>query len=70
MKKRHTGNLKLEEGNQQSLNQAEEKFIRAYAAKSAKAYNSFLSRQSRLNYAGFLPATDSKEREILLDSLS
>jgi hypothetical protein len=70
LKKRHTGNLKLEEGNPQSLNQAEEKFIRAYTAQGAKAYNSFLSPQSRLNYAGFLPATDAKEREVLLDSLS
>ena len=69
VKKRSAGNLKLEQENPQSLNQAEEKFIQAYTSQGAKAYDSFLSSQSRINYAGFLPATNSGERKILLDSL-
>src|SRR6266498_1970962 len=67
--KKSAGNLKLKEENPQSLNQAEENFIQAYASQGAKAYESFLSSQSRINYAGFLPATNSEERKILLDSL-
>ena len=33
------------------------------------AYNTFLSSQSRLNYSGFIPATNAAQRKALLDSL-
>jgi len=69
VKKRSAGNLRLKEENPQSLNQTEENFIQAYASQGAKAYESFLSSRSRINYAGFLPATNSEARKILLDSL-
>ena len=69
VKKSSAGKLTMDEQNPQSLNQAEEKFIQAYSSQGATAYNSFLSLQSRLNYTGFLPATDEKERNTLLDSL-
>ena len=56
-------------GSQPLCTDAEEKFIQAYTAQGAKAYNSFLSSQSRINYSGFLPATTAEERKVLLDSL-
>jgi len=60
---------KLKEDNPQSLKQAEEKFIEAYTTQGANAYSSFLSSQSRINYAGFLPATNAEERRVLFDLL-
>ncbi len=69
IKKLHAGKYKFKDDNTQSLKQAEERFIQAFAAQGVKAYNSFLSPQSRINYAGFLPATNAKERKALLDSL-
>ena len=56
-------------GNEQLSAEAETKFIEAYAAHGAEAYNTFLSSQSRINYSGFLPATNAAERKALLDSL-
>ena len=69
LKKRSAANLKSPKGNEQLCTEAEEKFIQAYAEKGAAAYNSFLSSQSRINYSGFLPATNAAERKALLDSL-
>jgi hypothetical protein len=69
MKKMHGKKLKFKDDDQQSLKQSEEKFIEAYTSEGIKAYHSFLSSQSRINYAGFLPATNAKERKTLLDSL-
>jgi hypothetical protein len=69
IKKVRAGTLNLKDDNPQSLKQEEEKFIQAYTAQGADAYNSFLSSQSRINYAGFLPATNAKERKTLLDLL-
>ena len=54
---------------QQSLKQAEEKFIQSYKTQGKKAYSSFLSSNSRLNYAGYLPALNAGERKALIDSL-
>ena len=54
---------------QQSLKKAEEKFIQSYKTQGKQAYSSFLSSNSRLNYAGFLPALNSVERKVLIDSL-
>src|SRR6476660_1702455 len=54
---------------QQSLKEAEEKFIQSYKAQGKRAYSSFLSSNSRLNYAGYLPALNSTERKALIDSL-
>jgi len=56
-------------GSQPLCTDAEEKFIQAYTAQGAKAYNCFLSSQSRINYRGFLPATTPGKRKMLLDSL-
>jgi hypothetical protein len=54
---------------QQSLKEAEEKFIQSYKTQGKQAYSSFLSSNSRLNYAGYLPALNSTERKALIDSL-
>src|SRR6185295_2271306 len=54
---------------QQALKEAEEKFIQSYKAQGKRAYSSFLSSNSRLNYAGYLPALNSTERKALIDSL-
>jgi hypothetical protein len=59
----------LEKAGQQSLQQAEEKFIQSYKTKGKQAYSSFLSSNSRLNYAGYLPALNSTQRKALIDSL-
>ena len=56
-------------GNEQLSAEAETKFIQAYAAQGVAAYNTFLSSQSRINYSGFLPATNAGDRKALLDSL-
>jgi hypothetical protein len=56
-------------GDEQLSAEAETKFIEAYAAQGATAYNTFLSSQSRINYSGFLPAINAAERKALLDSL-
>jgi hypothetical protein len=69
MKKIHGKKLKFKGDDQRSLKQSEEKFIQAYTNEGIKAYHSFLSFQSRINYAGFLPATNAKEKKALLDSL-
>ena len=53
----------------QSLKEVEEKFIKSYKASGKQAYSSFLSSNSRLNYAGYLPASNSAERKALVDSL-
>ena len=60
---------KLKNDFQQSLKEAEERFIQSYKAQGKQAYSSFLSSNSRLNYAGYLPALNSKERKALVDSL-
>jgi ketosteroid isomerase-like protein len=54
---------------QQSLKEAEEKFIQSYKTKGKHAYSSFLSSNSRLNYASYLPALTSSERKSVIDSL-
>lgn len=54
---------------QQSLKEAEEKFIQSYKAQGKEAYSSFLSSNSRLNYANYLPALTSADRKTLIDSL-
>ena len=69
LRKRRGGNVKLAKQDMALCTNAEEKFIQAYAAQGVKAYNSFLSSQSRINYSGFLPATTAEERKALLDSL-
>jgi uncharacterized protein DUF4440 len=56
-------------GNEQLPAEVETKFIQAYAAQGAPAYATFLSSQSRINYSGFLPATNAGEQKALLDSL-
>ena len=53
----------------QSLKETEEKFIQSYKVQGKQAYSSFLSSNSRLNYAGYLPALNSTERKALVDSL-
>ncbi len=60
---------KIKDGDLTSLKQVEEKFIRSYTTQGIKAYKSYLSTQSRINYAGFFPATTGKERKAILDSL-
>ena len=69
VKKIPRGKTKFKDGDRASLKEAEEKFIKAYTTQGIKAYNVFLSSQSRINYAGFLPAITAKERKELLDSL-
>jgi hypothetical protein len=69
IKKVNEEKLKIKDDNLQSLKGTEERFIQAYANQGAGAYHSFLSSQSRINYTGFLPATNAKERNALLDSL-
>ena len=59
----------LKKGDQQSLKEAEEEFIQSYKTQGKQAYSSFLSSNSRLNYAGYLPALNSTERKALVDSL-
>jgi hypothetical protein len=54
---------------QQSLKETEEKFIQSYKTQGKQAYSSFLSSNSRLNYAGYLPALNATERKALIDSL-
>jgi hypothetical protein len=56
-------------GNEQMIADAETKFIQAYTAQGAAAYNTFLSSESRINYSGFLPATNAADKKALLDSL-
>lgn len=56
-------------GNEQMTADAETKFIQAYASQGAAAYNTFLSSESRINYSGFLPATNAADKKALLDSL-
>jgi hypothetical protein len=60
---------KLKKDSQQSLKDAEEKFIQSYKTQGKQAYGTFLSSNSRLNYAGYLPALNSTERKALVDSL-
>ena len=50
LKKVNPGKGGLEEGGQESLKQAEEKFIQSYKTQGKQAYKSFLSSNSRLNY--------------------
>lgn len=69
LQKKSAANLKSGAGNQQLCTDAEQQFIQAYTAQGIVAYNSFLSSDSRINYAGFLPATDAQQRKALLDSL-
>jgi hypothetical protein len=59
----------LEKSGQQSLKQAEEKFIQSYKTQGKQAYSSFLSSNSRLNYSGYLPALNSTDRKAMIDSL-
>ena len=69
LKKNSAATSKLPKGTEQLSAEAEAKFIQAYAAQGAAAYNTFLSSQSRINYSGFLPATNAPEQKALLDSL-
>ncbi|HET9825126.1 MAG TPA: nuclear transport factor 2 family protein [Chitinophagaceae bacterium] len=69
LKKRHAGSLKSPKAIGQSCTDAEQKFIHEYAAQGVGAYASALSSQSRINYAGFRPATNAEQRKALLDSL-
>jgi ketosteroid isomerase-like protein len=69
LKKVTPGKDELKNGFQQSLKEAEEKFIQSYKAQGKRAYSFFLSSNSRLNYAGYLPALNSTERKALIDSL-
>jgi len=69
LKEVKTGKKKSGNISQQSLKDAEEKFIQSYHTQGKKAYSIFLSSNSRLNYAGFLPALNSAERKALIDSL-
>lgn len=69
LKKSHGNSVKSVRESRQLCTEAEEKFIQAYTSQGVKAYNSFLSVHSRINYTGFLPATNAKERKMLLDSL-
>ena len=54
---------------EQSIKEAEENFIQSYKAQGKKAYSLFLSSNSRLNHAGYLPALISTDRKALIDSL-
>ena len=69
LKKRNAASAKLPKANAQLAAEAEAKFIQAYTAQGVAAYNTFLSSQSRLNYSGFIPATNAAQRKALLDSL-
>lgn len=69
LKKVKPGKKELKKDSQQSLKEAEEKFIRSYKKQGKQAYSFFLSSNSRLNYAGYLPALNSTERKALVDSL-
>jgi hypothetical protein len=69
LKKVIPGKNELKQDGQQSLKEAEENFIQTYKAQGKKAYDLFLSSNSRLNYAGYLPASTSKDRNALIDSL-
>jgi ketosteroid isomerase-like protein len=69
LKKVAPAKKELRKNFQQSLKEAEEKFIQSYKTQGKQAYGSFLSSNSRLNYAGFLPALNSVERKVLIDSL-
>lgn len=59
----------FKKGDELSLQKAEENFIRLYKTHGKKAYSIFLSSNSRLNYAGFLPALSAAERKTVIDSL-
>ena len=69
LKKVHAAKNEKENGGENSLKQVEEEFIDTYKDHGKEAYAEFLSSQSRLNYKGFLPATDKPQRKALLDSL-
>jgi hypothetical protein len=69
LKKKFAENSKLPEGNEHCFAEAEANFIHAYSTQGSAAYNAFLSSESRVNYSGFLPATNATERKALLDSL-
>ena len=69
LKKMKQEKKESKKGFQQSLKEAEEKFIQSYKTQGKQAYSSFLSSNSRLNYAGYLPALNSTERKALIDSL-
>jgi ketosteroid isomerase-like protein len=69
LKKVKAEKKELKDDFQQSLKEAEEKFIQLYKAQGKQAYGSFLSSNSRLNYAGYLPALNSTQRRALIDSL-
>jgi len=69
LKKVQTASSNLKPGDQESLKEAEEEFIRSYLEHKLGAYDKFLSANSRLNYKGFLPAVDEPARKQLLDSL-
>jgi hypothetical protein len=68
-KQSHYESVKPQENAEQSLKDAEEKFIQSYKTQGKQAYSLFLSSNSRLNYAGYLPALNSTERKALVDSL-
>ena len=61
--------IEITGGKYSSMEHAEAEFIKAYASQGAIAYMTFLSSRSRINYAGFLPATNETDRKALLDSL-
>jgi hypothetical protein len=69
LKRKSAGTSNLSKGNEQLSAEAEAKFIQTYTTQGVAAYDIFLSSQSRINYSGFLPATNAAERKALLDSL-
>ncbi len=69
IKKVNTKKVKVKNNELETLKEAEQRFIKSYTDKGIKAYKDFLSSKSRLNYKGFLPAINSKERKPLLESL-
>jgi ketosteroid isomerase-like protein len=69
LKKVRPGKTVTKKDSQYSLKETEEKFIQAYKTQGKRAYSSFLSANSRLNYKGYLPALTSAERKALIDSL-
>lgn len=69
LKKLTPAKNQLKKDLQQSLKEVEENFIQSYKARGKEAYTLFLSSNSTLNYAGYLPAFTSTDRKALIDSL-
>ena len=69
LQKAYTKKAKGKNEKGKTLKESEEDFIQTYNEKGAKAYKDFLSKNSSLNYKGFLPAITSKEQKKLLEAL-